>query len=102
MKYRVYSADEIRHLAGNPEDWFWRHVNERSIAMNFKNRIQEPSTYMGLVGALGTLGYVFGIKELATLSTPEIGGAIAAFGLSIASIFKADPGSPDAKAKTAQ
>lgn len=65
--------------------------------MALRNRLQEPSTMMGFVGALGTLGYVFGIKELATLSTPEIGGVLAALVLSIGAMFKPDPGSPDAK-----
>lgn len=65
--------------------------------MGIRNRMQEPSTMMGFVGALGTLGYVFGIKELTALSTPEIGGAIAALVLSIGAMFKPDPGSPDSK-----
>ena len=67
--------------------------------MAIKNRLQEPSTMMGFVGALGTLGYVFGIKELAALSAPEIGGALAALVLSIGAMFKADPGSPDSTKK---
>ena len=65
--------------------------------MSFRNRIQEPSSMAGLVGVLGTLGYVFGIKELTALSTPEVGGALLALVASLGAIFKKDPGSPDAK-----
>jgi hypothetical protein len=37
-------------------------------------RLKEPSTYAGLA----VLGSLFGVKELAALSTPEMAGAIAA------------------------
>lgn len=37
-------------------------------------RLREPSTYAGLA----ILGSLFGVKELAALSSPEIVGALAA------------------------
>lgn len=61
--------------------------------MSFKDRLKEPSTYVGLA----VLGQIFGVKELAAIGTPDVITGL----MALAAVFMGEKGSP-APTSTAQ
>lgn len=57
----------------------------------FLQRFTEPTTYI----ALGALGGIFGVKELATFGVPEVATTAASVAALLAGIFMREKGAPE-------